>query len=885
MKKRITAILILTLALAIPAFAVFNERNFSKTLSILRSELQQEILKMDMMRERLESNNERQHEQLVEMTRKCNELALILYSQKEDYTFDLTYALEEVTRQYNDFEKQRVPYDEILAHMNLEIERYEHLAEALRRLPPVLDKIDAIPDSLSSVMDSILVHEANHHHEADFDFVGSEHPHEAELIEQFGELAETDHDDFYLDTQGQADRDSCLAYTLTLLALYTDARDKIAMDNDHYEGMHKRLEESYIYARNRYEYIQRSIFLGGQDSYFNVLRSFPRYARIALQDASRKYGIGSEIPAFRQSEWRGPMVTLFFILILGYIALATLLSKLVIRLLSKKVPLFQSEEFNLRSPLITLLCGMVLFALSVMVAKLTIQNNFVQMASGLLLLYAWLVAAILASLLVRIPAAYIRKIWKLYVPVVLLGLIVITFRVIFIPNRLANLIFPPIILGFTIWQYVICRKVRSDKEARSDMVYAWITFAVMLFTTVMAFLGYILMGIQFFIWWVFQLSAIETITAMSVLLDRYEKKYIVKRKLEYKKTHTIYEPDRKDAYIAVTWLLDFVKKALLPIVAILSFPLCVWLAADVFDMSEICKKLFFEPFLNVADKDAQVIFHVSLYKLVMACVLYFLFRYMSYALKAFYRRYRFSKLAVQEGKTQIKDNEINFTLANNVIGILVWGSYIIILVIMFKIPVGTLSLVATGLAAGLGLAMKDILNNFIYGIQLMSGRLRVGDYIECDGIRGKVTAINYQTTQIQAMDDTLIAFTNASLFNKYFKNLTRGSDYEFTRVVVGVSYGTDIEKVRSLLLEASQKLMGKDKYGRSIVDPKRGIIVAMDEFGDSSINISMKQFVLVEERFSYMARAKELIYNTLNENGITIPFPQRDVHIISEEQQ
>ena len=188
MKKRITALLILAFALAIPAFAVFNERNFSKTLSILRSELQQEILKMDMMRERLESNNERQHEQLVEMTRKCNELALILYSQRQDYTFDLTYALEEVTRQYNDFEKQRVPYDEILDHMNLEIERYEHLAEALRRLPPVLDKIDAVPDSLSAVMDSILVHEATHHHEDDFDFVGNKLPHAAQLIEQFGEM-------------------------------------------------------------------------------------------------------------------------------------------------------------------------------------------------------------------------------------------------------------------------------------------------------------------------------------------------------------------------------------------------------------------------------------------------------------------------------------------------------------------------------------------------------------------------------------------------------------------------------------------------------------------------------------------------------------------------
>jgi small-conductance mechanosensitive channel len=885
MKKRITALLILAFALAIPAFAVFNERNFSKTLSILRSELQQEILKMDMMRERLESNNERQHEQLVEMTRKCNELALILYSQRQDYTFDLTYALEEVTRQYNDFEKQRVPYDEILDHMNLEIERYEHLAEALRRLPPVLDKIDAVPDSLSAVMDSILVHEATHHHEDDFDFVGNKLPHEAQLIEQFGEMTETEHDDFFLDEQGQADRDSCLAYTLTLLYLYKDSRNKVAMDSDHYEGMHKRLEESYNYARSRYQLIQRGIFIDGQDNYLKVLRSLPHYARMSIQDAGRKYGIDSDIPAFRQSEWRGPLVTMFVIFILGYIALTTLLSKWIIRLLSKKDPRFQTEEFELRRPLITLLYGVLLFALSVMVAMLAVHHNFIQMASGLLLVYAWLVVAILASLLIRIPATNIRKIWKLYLPVVLMGLIVITFRIIFIPNRLANLIFPPLILGFTIWQYVICRKARNDKEARSDMIYAWITFAIMLITTVTALLGYVLLSIQFFIWWVFQLAAIETITAVSVLLDRYDKKYIVKRKLEYKKTHTIYEPDRKDAYIAVTWIFDFIKMALIPVAAILSFPMCLWLAADVFDMSEISRSLFFEPFLNIVDKKAEVILHLSLFKLVVACALYFLFKYLNYVIKAFYRRYRFTKLAAQEGKTQIKDNEINFTLANNVIGILVWGTYIVILLIMFKIPIGTLSLIATGLAAGLGLAMKDILNNFIYGIQLMSGRLRVGDYIECDGIRGRVTAINYQTTQVQAMDDTMIAFTNASLFNKYFKNLTRGSDYEYTKVVVGVSYGTDIEKVRSLLLEASQKLMGKDKYGRSIVDPKRGISVGLDEFSDSSIDIAMKQYVLVEERFGYMARAKEMIYNTLNENGISIPFPQRDVHIISEEQQ
>ena len=214
MKKKILIALSLVLVLALPAYAVFNERNFAKTLSILRSELHQENDKMESMQASLGQSNELQHQRLIEMTQKCNELALILYSQNQDYTFDMTYALNEVTRQYEDFHKQRLPFDEIVNRMNHDIERYEHLAEALRRLPPILDKIDAVPDSLSAVMDTILIRESHHHHEDGFDIVGreeDEHEHEAE---------EGDHEEpFYLDEQGQADRDSCLFYTLNLLEM------------------------------------------------------------------------------------------------------------------------------------------------------------------------------------------------------------------------------------------------------------------------------------------------------------------------------------------------------------------------------------------------------------------------------------------------------------------------------------------------------------------------------------------------------------------------------------------------------------------------------------------------------------------------------------------
>ena len=901
MKKRLLIIFAIVLVLAIPAYAVFNERNFAQTLTILRSELHQENEKLEQQRARLMQSNSAQHDQLVEMTRRCNELALILYSQNQDYTFDMTYALKEVTKQYEDYTKQKLPFDEIVERLNLEIERYEHLAEALRRLPPILDKLDAVPDSLSAIMDAISDREKAHHHDHSkiYDSDGhyiqtnevltgrldADHDHELDEDEDLdGEHSGIDEEEpFFLDRQGCEDRDSCLAYTLNLLAMYTEFRDKIVMDNDHYNAMSARLEESYAYAQARYHLIQKRIFIEGQDNYFKVLKSFPRYARMAISDTRAKYGIGdSSVDAITlsRSDWRGPVVLVFIAFILFYILLATLISNLVIRLLRKRVPYFQTEEFKLRSPIVTLLSGVVIFALTVMIGTMLVPSRFFQVSSGLLLTYAWLMVAILVSLLIRIPAAHIRKVARLYLPIALLGLLVITFRIIFIPNRLVNLIFPPIILGFTIWQYVLCRKVRHQKEARGDMLYSWITFAVMLATMVVSWVGYVLLSVQIFIWWLFQLTAIETITALYVLLDLYEDRFIKKRRLEYKKNHAVYDLDRKDSFIAVTWLFDFVKQACLPILMILSIPLCLWLASGIFDLTEICKDLFYKPFFNLADKDGNAILNLSIYKLVLVASLYFLFRYIVYLLRAVYRRAKSEKVMIKEGKTYLQANEINFTLSDNVIGILVWGSYVAITIVLLKIPMGALSIVAAGLATGLGLAMKDILNNFIYGIQLMSGRLRVGDYIECDGVRGKVTAISYQTTQIQTLEDTLIAFTNTTLFNKNFKNLTRGSAYEFVKVVVGVSYGTDVEKVRSLLMEASQQLMTKDKYGRNVVDAKRGIAVTFDNFGDSSVDIAMKQFVLVEERNGFVARAQELIYKTLNDNGINIPFPQRDVHIV-----
>jgi len=259
--------------------------------------------------------------------------------------------------------------------------------------------------------------------------------------------------------------------------------------------------------------------------------------------------------------------------------------------------------------------------------------------------------------------------------------------------------------------------------------------------------------------------------------------------------------------------------------------------------------------------------------MVAVTSMFFLFRYLNYLIKALYHKYRKPKVMVN-GKP-------NFTLANNIIAICVWGLYFIISIKMLKIPSTAISVISAGLATGVGFAMKDLLENFFYGISLMTGRVRVGDFIECDGIRGKVESITYQSTQIVTADGCVIAFLNSSLFNKNFKNITKNHSYEMVKVPVGIAYGANVEQVREMLIAAVKSLETKNAEGRDIIHTKKPISVVFDEFGDNSVNLFVTYWVLVEEKFGMTGKVKEAIYNTLNAHNIEIPFPQRDVYIRS----
>lgn len=859
MAKKILLTLVVGLLALVPAKSVLKEKDLNQTITVLRAELENSYNEQKQRMALYHQRVDKQHQDMIAIMQRSHQIALMLYSQKEDYTFDLSYACHEATEQYREFKHKRMPFDKILLRLKTEIERYNSLIESLESLPPMVGSKVYIPkDSVDSARIAKI--------KAEFSKRGN------------GRTP------FLLSEESQKYRNTCLSLAKKMRDNLLEVKSGIEEDKQHYSHIEKRLKRINDYAVKRYADIQSSIFINGGDSYFTVLKRFNQSFAEAKNDAQEKYrresiNTADGVKINIKSQWRGPIVIFLVVFIIFYLIVAAALSGAIVKWVVPKR--FRTEEFMKKKVCIMLVAAIVIFAIVLSIVRVGMgHHNFMLMASGLLIEFAWLVGVILMSLLIRLNGSQIKSGFMAYTPIMLTGFVIITFRIIFIPNNLVNLIFPPVMLAVTIWQMIITRRC-AHKIPKSDIIYTWISLLIMVISTIASWSGYTLMAVQILIWWLFQLTSIQTITCLFDLLGIYEARHLVKKikgLMPHGKKHdkAINKEElekaieklkhNQGAYINKTWFFDFIYMALVPILGVMSIMWSIWWAADVFDLTDSIVKVFFINFLNIPN-----IISLSLQKIVTALSLWFFFRYMAYLLKALYKKYRKQK--------NVNANKPNFTLANNVISILVWGSYIIICMIMLRIPAGAIETISTGLAAGMGFAMKDLLENFFYGISLMSGRVRVGDYIECDGVRGRVESITYQSTQIATIDGSVMAFLNSALFSKNFKNLTKSHVYEFVMVPVGVAYGTNVDQVRHMLVEAVKGLYTKNREGRDIISTKRPMDVVLNEFGDNSINLYFTYWVMVEEKFSMTSKVKETIYNTLNENNIEIPFPQRDVYI------
>ena len=876
-----------------------GERELGQTIEALRLELKNDYEKRLLENAAFNDTYREQRRQMVATMRKCNELSLLLYSQKQDFTFDLTYALETVTKEYEDFTANRLPYDRIVSRLDWDIDRYARLLESLRRIPPEIEEIETIPDSLVYRNESIDSLERAQRAERELrrgqggSGYGRGEGGSGRAADRLDRAVDRQrqrdslrrNSPFILNDKESADRDSCIFFATELLKLCAENKDNVIRDSTHYQRAYLRLKESYDYSQQRYKQLQNRIFVQGQTPYPVILGDFGKQWGEAVAEFNDKFDFSSlddQSPKYIpfNSSARGPFLFLFLLSQILGLLLTALLVWLIIKLSSRCFKSFNKVVPKEKH------FGLILFIAVIINGILTIiphnAGGFLASAASLVGTYLWLLGAILAALLLRLSPDKMRNGLRMYTPLMISAVVVIGLRIIYMPNAMMNIIFPPILLVFVVWQLCVCLKYQRTVPG-VDVLFGWFTFAVFAVAMVVSILGYIFFALIIMVWWFFQMATIHTLVTISHLLEQFRNKHLPARIDEYKKRLTFLPASERDGMLfGATWLYDLLKEVVVPVITVISIPLCIKFSLGVFDFSDIFDAIYYRPFVNLVNLEGFPTLTISFRIIVVSVVLFFIFKYINKAVYSVYQTVRFSSYLKKTGQKTIRKSEINLSLGKSIIGTLVWLTYVIILIVMLKIPTSSITIIAGGLSAGIGIALKDVLNNFIYGLQLMSGRLRVGDWIECDGVRGRVTNISYQSTQIETVNGAVISFLNATLFNKNFSNLTQNNSYEFIKLTVGVSYGTDVEEVRKVIVDAMQQLRTRDIYGREVVDPSKGIYVVVDDLNDSSVDIAVKQYVLVAEKIRYIDKAKEVIYNALNGAGISIPFPQCDVHVIEE---
>jgi small-conductance mechanosensitive channel len=339
-----------------------------------------------------------------------------------------------------------------------------------------------------------------------------------------------------------------------------------------------------------------------------------------------------------------------------------------------------------------------------------------------------------------------------------------------------------------------------------------------------------------------QLTCILTITCVSRYLELYAKK----KRLNEKP-------------ITQTWAYNFVEKVVMPVLSVCSIMLSIYWAAKVFNLNELCWKIFKYNFIDLEN------LQVSILKLAMVTTLWFVFRYITKTTLALLRiHYEISD------PTTASSREV---MGKNVIQVFVWGIWLMISLSLLHISVAWLLAISGGLSTGIGFASKDIIENIYYGATLMAGRIKVGDWIELDGRMGKVVSISYTSTVIESLYGEVITFQNAQLFAKNYKNLTRNHGYVLAVVPFGVAYGSNLKQVTDVVEKALNEMR------HQWIDHRKQIKCVVSEMGDSSVNFKLFVWADAPKKSYVISDVLKCVYNTLNENHIEIPFPQQDVHI------
>lgn len=233
-----------------------------------------------------------------------------------------------------------------------------------------------------------------------------------------------------------------------------------------------------------------------------------------------------------------------------------------------------------------------------------------------------------------------------------------------------------------------------------------------------------------------------------------------------------------------------------------------------------------------------------------------------------------TNLAVKAMKKSKVDNELTGFLES----LIYWGLFaIVVIAALGQLGIQTASFIAILGAAGLavGLALQGSLSNFAAGVLILILRpFNVGNFVEMAGTAGTVTRINIFTTELLTGDNKQIIIPNSRVLDSNIVNFS-STGTRRVDMVFGIGYGDDIDKAKAIL--------------RSIIDDDKRILsnkdtrIAVSELGESSVNFVVRPWVNSPDYWDVLFDINAEVKRRFDAEGVSIPFPQRDVHIIKDD--
>ena len=208
-------------------------------------------------------------------------------------------------------------------------------------------------------------------------------------------------------------------------------------------------------------------------------------------------------------------------------------------------------------------------------------------------------------------------------------------------------------------------------------------------------------------------------------------------------------------------------------------------------------------------------------------------------------------------------------------------SYIAMLVIVVLtalsragVPITSFAVIIGAVGLAIGFAWQGSLANFAAGIMLIIFKpFKVGDFVDAGGQKGTVKEVQIFNTILNSPDNVRIIIPNAQVTGSNIMNYTVNGTRRVD-LVIGVSYKDDLKKTQQVIRDV---LVGDKR-----ILPEPATTVAVSELGDSSVNFVVRPWVKAADYWNVYFDLTEKIKLALDKNGISIPFPQRDVHIINE---